>query len=348
MSKQKNFARKQGSAMGNIGKALLLPVGMFLVLFILTRFIGQGQFGTLDSMVNILRNTMLGSCISLAMACNLLNGRWDFSIGMMVILCPVLGMPLVEKLDIGIPGLLLVCIVIGLLLGLLSGVTYLVIRVPSIVVSLGFYVIYESVITVYNGGVGARVKDFSILKLGQFPGIFLVAAAGFLVFYVLFTHTRFGYNVRSLAKSQGLAVNNGINERRNVLGCYLLCGFLVAIAGIIYVSMTGTILADMRQNGSSTIMFEAIPPVFIGFFLMKYTNLTVGVVLGTLTMKLLTAGMLALGIPSALQNVGVGLFLLIFIAFTSNQSRIYSAQKAKNRVREVAATLKDPGRQATV
>lgn len=338
MIKQKKLTR-------NIIKSLLLPVGMFLALFILTRFVGQGQFGTLDSMVNILRNTMLGSCISLAMACNLLNGRWDFSIGMMVILCPVLAMPLVEKLGIGIPGLLIVCIVIGLLAGLLSGVTYLVIRVPSIVISLGFYVIYESVITVYNGGAGARIRDFSMLKLAQFPYIFIVAGVGFAVFYVLFTHTRFGYNVRSLAKSQALAVNSGINERRNVIGCYLLCGFLVAIAGIIYVCMTGTILADMRQNGSSTIMFEAIPPVFIGFFLMKYTNLTVGIVLGTLTMKLLTAGMLAMGIPSALQNVGVGLFLLIFMVVTHNQSKFYDMRKARGRVAAVAAKISESKQQ---
>ncbi len=338
MTKQKKIA-------GNIVKTLALPVGMFLILLILTRFIGRGQFGTGDSIVSVLRNTMLGSCISLAMACNLLNGRWDFSIGMMVILCPVLAMPVVEALDIGIPGLLLVCIVIGLLLGLLSGVTYLLIRVPSIVISLGFYVIYESVITVFNGGSGARVKDLSMLKLAQFPYIFVVAGVGFLVFYVLFTHTRFGYNVRSLAKSQALAVSSGINEKRNVLGCYLLCGFLVAIAGVIYVCMTGTILADMRQNGSSTIMFEAIPPVFIGFFLMRYTNLTVGVIIGTLTMKLLTAGMLAMGIPSAMQSVGVGLFLLCFIAFTNNQSKIYNARKARRRIAAVTAKINDTKQQ---
>lgn len=343
MAKQKRIA-------GNIVKSLLLPAGMFLVLFILTRFVGHGQFGTLDSMASILRNTMLGSCISLAMACNLLNGRWDFSIGMMVILCPVLAMPLVDQLSIGIPGLLIVCILIGLLLGLVNGAAYLVIRVPSIVTSLGLMVIYESVVTVYNGGSGARMNDLSMLKVGQFPYILLVAGAGFAVFFVLFTFTRFGYNVQSLASSQSLAVSSGINERRNVIGCYLLCGFLVGIAGIIYVSMTGTILADMRQNGSSTIMFEAIPPVFIGFFLMKYTNLTVGVIIGTLTMKLLTAGMLAMGIPATLQNVGVGLFLLIFIAFTSNQKRIREAKKARRRSRmaTVTAGMDDAKQQTSV
>ncbi|MCD8002029.1 MAG: ABC transporter permease [Oscillospiraceae bacterium] len=313
----------------NTVKSLLLPAGMFLLMLLLTQFFGRGQFATGSSMISILRNTMLGSCISLAMACNMLNGRWDFSIGMMVILVPVLAMPIVDWLNIGIPGLLLVCIVIGLLLGLLNAAAYLLIRVPSIVTSLGLMTIYESVITVYNGGGGARISDSRMLALGQAPWVFILAVTAFLIFFVLFTFTKFGYHVRALAASQALAVNGGIRERGNVLGCYLLCGFLAGVAGIIYVTMTGILLADMRQNGSSTIMFQAFPPVFIGFFLMKYTNLTAGIIIGTFTMKLLLAGMLAIGISSTLQDVGVGVFLLVFIAFTSNQSKFQEARKAR-------------------
>ena len=314
---------------------MILPAGMFLLIFILTRFIGQGQFMTWGNWKSIIQNTLLATCISLAMACNMLNHRWDFSVGMMVILVPVLATPIVSGLNLGIPGFIAVCLVIGLLLGLLNGAAYLIIKVPSIVTSLGFYVIYESVIVVYNGGVGAKVTNPQLLKLAQFPGIIIVALAGFMIFYVLFTHTRFGYNCRSLSNSQGLAVSNGINERRNVIGCYLMMGLFVAIAGMIYLCMTGTIVADMRENGSSTIMFESFPPVFIGFYLMRYTNLTAGVFWGTLSMKILTSGMLALGIPSSLQNVGTGLFLLLFIAFTSNQQKLNASRKAKKRVAEL-------------
>lgn len=319
------------------GKALILPAGMFLLIWVLTRFIGQGQFMTAGNWKSIIQNTLLATCISLAMACNMLNGRWDFSVGMMVILVPVLATPLMERLHMGIPGMVVLCLMIGLLLGTLNGVAYLVIKVPSIVTSLGFYVIYESVLTVFNGGAGAHISNTSMLALAQFPGILILAGAGYLVFYVLFTHTKFGYNCRALANAQALAVSNGVNERRNVVGCYLMMGFFVAIAGIIYLCMTGNIVADMRENGSSTIMFEAFPPVFIGFYLMRYTNLTAGVFLGTLTMKILTSGMLALGVPSALQNVGTGLFLLVFIAFTSNQGRMMEARKAKRRAAQIHA-----------
>ncbi len=315
-----------------LAKALILPAAMFALIFILTRFIGRGQFMTTGNLLNIVKNTLLSSCISLAMACNMLNHRWDFSVGMMVILVPVLATPIAQKLNLGIALFIPLCLVIGLLLGLLNGVTYMLFRVPAIVTSLGFYVIYESVITVYNGGIGAKVYNTEILKLAKFPGILILALAGIMIFYILFTHTKFGYNCRALANSQRLAVSNGINEKRNVIGCYLMMGFLVAVAGMIYLSMTGTIVADMRENGSSTIMFEAFPPVFIGFYLMRYTNLATGVFLGTLSMKILISGMLALGVPATLQNVGTGLFLLIFISFTSNQARMMAARRAKRRV----------------
>lgn len=315
----------------NLAKALILPAAMFLLIFILTRFIGHGQFLTSGNLQTILKNTLLSTCISLSMACNMLNHRWDFSVGMMVILVPVLATPIVERFGLGIPGFVIICIIFGLILGLLNGITYMIIKVPSIVISLGFYVIYESVIVVYNGGRGASVKG-SITSLAKFPGIIILAGIGFIIFYILFQHTKFGYDCRSLANSQNLAVSNGVNERRNVIGCYLMMGLFVAIAGMIYVCMTGTVVADMRENGSSTIMFEAFPPVFIGFYLMRYTNLANGVFLGTLTMKILISGMLALGVPSSLQNVGTGLFLLIFITFTANQARVMESRRAKRRV----------------
>jgi ribose transport system permease protein len=332
---------------GNIIKTLVLPIGMYIVLFILTRITGHGQFGTWSTLLPILQNTMLGSCIALSMTCNMLNNRWDFSIGMMVVLCPVLVMPLVDKLGAGPVGLLLLCIAAGLVLGLINAAAYILIRVPSIVTGIGLMIIYEGFILVYNGGLGARITDFEMLKIGQPPYIFIIGLVAAGIFYVLYTYTKFGYNVRSLAGNQSLAVSTGINEKRNVIGCYLLCGFFVGVAGAIYVAMSGSLTATAKFNGSMNIMFEAFPPVFIGFYLSKYTNLTIGVIIGSLTMKMLTAGMLAMSIPAALQSVGVGLFLLIFIAFTTNQERLREARDIRKRIALVTSYISEANKEAS-
>ena len=170
-----------------------------------------------------------------------------------------------------------------------------------------------------------------MLRLSMSPYVFIIGISAMLVFYILFTHTKFGYNVQSLASGQSLAVNTGINEKRNVIGCYLMCGFFVGIAGAIHVAMTGNLQAPAQFNGSMFIMFQAFPPVFIGFYLMRYTNLMVGVAFGAFTMQFLTTGMLALGIPSAMQDIGIGLFLMLFVAFTSNQEKFKEARDMKKR-----------------
>ena len=66
---------------------------------------------------------------------------------------------------------------------------------------------------------------------------------------------------------------------------------------------------------------------------------TVGVMLGSLTMKLLTSGMLALGIPAALQNVGIGVFLMLFIAFTTNQEKFKEARDIRKRIALISASI---------
>jgi ribose transport system permease protein len=290
---------------------------------------------------------MMGATIALAMTCNMKNGRWDFSIGMMTVMSAIIGGAIGQALNIGPIGLLIGCVFVAVAASAINGLLYIFMKVPTLVISIGAMLVYESVILVFNKGGGAKISDFSMLLFGRSPYVFILGIAAGIVFYVLYTHTVFGYNVRSLASNQALAASTGINEKRNVLGCYLLCGLMVGVAGTINLSLNGSVLADVKFNGAMSMMFEAFPPVFIGFYLSQYTNLTVGVFIGAFSMKLLTAGMLALGIPAALQNVGIGLFLLIFIAFTTNQEKLREMRHIRERVVKVSARVAQGGAPAT-
>jgi len=319
----------------NAAKALALPVGLYVLMFVLTRLFGTGQFGTWASLRAVAQQTMVGACVALAMTCNMQNDRWDFSIGMIFILTGIVAAPFAVQLGWGPMGLLLCCVAVGLIAGMINAAAYLTIRVPSIVTSIGLMIAYESIALVYNNGGGAKITDFNMLVFGRPPFVFVLGLAAGVVFYMLYTHTIFGYNARSLARAQALAVSTGINEKRNVFGCYLLCGLMLGVAGTINLSTGGSILASVRLNGANNTMFEAFAPVFIGFYLSQYVNLTIGVFIGAFSIKLLTAGLLGLGISSAFQTVGVGVFLLLFIAFTTNQARISEFRRVRKRIASV-------------
>lgn len=324
---------------GNAARTLALPIGMFVALFILSSAFGSGQFGSPASLRIVAQQTMMGAAIALAMTCNMQNGRWDFSIGMMTVMSSIIGGAIGKALNMGPAGLLIGCILVALIASVINGLLYISMKVPALVVSIGAMLVYESVILVFNKGGGARITDYNMLLFGRSPYVFMLGIAAGIVFYILYTHTIFGYNTRSLASNQALANNTGIQEKRNAMGCYLICGLMVGIAGTINLSLSGSVLADAKFNASMSLMFEAFPPVFIGFYLSRYTNLTIGVFVGAFSMKLLTAGMLALGIPAALQNVGIGLFLLIFIAFTTNQEKLREAKDIRRRVAVITSSI---------
>lgn len=323
----------------NAARTLALPVGMFVILYILSKAFGTGQFGSPSSLRIVAQQTMMGAAIALAMTCNMKNGRWDFSIGMIVVLASIIGGNIGQKLQLGAVGLLISCVLVAVAASMINGLLYILMKVPTLVISIGTMLAYESIFLVYNKGSGARISDFSLLLFGRPPYIFILGIGAGIVFYVLYTHTVFGYNVRALASFQSLAVSTGVDEKRNVLGCYLLCGLMTGVAATINLSLTGSVLADVKFNAAMSLMFEAFPPVFIGFYLSQYANLTIGVYVGAFSMKLLTAGMLALGIPAALQNVGVGLFLLAFIAFTTNQEKMREYRRIRERAARVSALV---------
>ncbi|NLT13108.1 MAG: hypothetical protein GXY05_02055 [Clostridiales bacterium] len=320
----------------NLIKTLILPIGILLLFMILARIIGKSGFGSWASIRMIAQQTMIGACIALAMTCNLINNRWDFSVGLIVVLSVIISAPIAESLHIGAPGLLMITIIAAVILSLINAVVYLLIRVPTLVVSIGTMIAYESVALVWRGGSGAKISDTAMLIFGRSPWIFALGILAGLVFYMLFSKTRFGYNVRALAGNQALAVSTGIKEKRNLLSCYILSGILLGCAATMNLSVSGIVQAPIKFNGAMGMMFEAFPAVFIGLYLSRYTNLAFGTFVGTFTIKLLMAGMLSLGIPASMQTFGIGIFLVVFLAVTSNQAKIGEYRRKRTRLHKLS------------
>ena len=208
-------SRTDGRERGADARASVI---MFVVLFGLSKAFGKGQFGSFSSLRIVAQQTMMGATIALAMTCNMKNGRWDFSIGMMTVMSAIIGGAIGQALNIGPIGLLIGCVFVAVAASAINGLLYIFMKVPTLVISIGAMLVYESVILVFNKGGGAKISDFSMLLFGRSPYVFILGIAAGIVFYVLYTHTVFGYNVRSLASNQALAASTGINEKRNVLG----------------------------------------------------------------------------------------------------------------------------------
>lgn len=310
----------------NIGKrvgiCIAMPLIVYLFFVILCAVLGIEGYSSWSNLQVAFRTTVYNAFITWAFAFNLGNGRFDFSIGSLMLLATVIGAQLADQLGMGAAGMLLMFVLAGAVLGLVSGILYVVLKVSPMVSSIGITMVYEAFTYIFTGGDGIIMIGRNDLLIFATPGItYLLCAAGLIVVIFLSRYTLFGYNFRALGSGQAVSVSTGINEKRNAILCYVLAGILMACAGIINFSILGTCQPKTGLS-SSSYMMNAFLPLFIGMALSRYTDNNVGILIGALTQALITSGFTKLGMTSTLQSVLNAVIVLGFLFFEANSYRV--------------------------
>lgn len=313
--------QKVGKFAGKALKTLMFPLAVYIIFFILSKFLTDSRFGNWDSINIILQQAVLNAMIGWSMSFNMVNGRWDFSIGSMVMIVGIIGGNMALDLDMGAHGILLFCLIFGVLFGLINAACQILIGAPTLVTSFGLLMVYETMQAIVNDGLGVRIMGSKLPIYGMYPRIFIVGIIFALIHYIVYTYTRFGHNTRSLAYNVSVAKNIGISEKKNILGCYILCGLFAGMAAVIYASSKGSVQLSMNMT-STSLVFEAMIPVFLGIFISRYSNLTIGIYIGSVTVKLLISGLMSIGLSSTWQSITNGLVLFAIIAYSVNEERI--------------------------
>lgn len=318
------------SVLSNALKAAALPLLIFVIFFFVTRFMtgnSNSSFGSLEHIIVIFKQVCPTLLMAMGMSFNMFAGRWDFSYGAMAVLTSIIAGNLANMWGLGAIPMLLLCIIICAAMGVVSGLIYINIKLPALVVSLGMVQIYEMFTATLFGGTGATVRG-AVTNLAVVPMIVIVEAIVFAVYYVIINKTRLGYDIRSIGGGQEIARNIGINVRKNALLCYVVGGAFVGMSAYMTICSNGTQRATLNLE-SATVMFDAMMCVIIGGYVRRYCNVAVSVFIGVISMKLLVSGLLMMGVPSQMQNIIKGLFLLCFIAFSKNQYKIQERKELR-------------------
>lgn len=318
-------------------KTIILPIIVYLAFF----FLSGGRFGQAAGMHTITRQSVMPIMVALAITCNMTIGMWDFSAGAVVYTAAIVGGNLALLTGTGIVGMVVIIVLISVIMNATTGFLYNLFKVPSIVLTIGLVMVYEMIPTLlYKGGVLISGK-MTILAMS--PYCFIVFAVMFAVFYIVFNYTAFGHDVRALGSNQTIAVNVGLNPTTIKFTSFIFGGLFLGMAAVIDISTKGMIRPPATM-GSVSMIFDAMMGIFIAFFLQKYCNLAIGVVVGTFTMKMLNSGLVSMGLSTTVRDITTGLFLLILLCVSANQGKI---TEWKNN-REKARIANEKAQQASV
>ncbi len=312
---------------------ILFPLIIYVVMFILTRSKGITYYGlTADMWRTVLVNTSMTGVAALAIWLQVRNGRFDFSGGATMVLTAILAGNTVLKYNLGPVVYLILCILIGVILCTITSLVYIYGRLPIMICTIGVALLYESITYLVFDAQGLNMMSNTKLTIfGRMPYILIVLGIAMAIFVGYSYFTVSGKRAKLLANNQQAAVNIGVQENKNVIQTFIVCGVLLGCAAAIY----GSNNTVAPQSGLSTAetLFANIIPAFMGVFVGAASVDAIGVVVAAFGMEILNYGLSCLGYGAGgWQQIIVGSFMLLFYSFTAQWPRIQAAKAKKARM----------------
>jgi len=207
-------------------------------------------------------------------------------------------------------GALLAALGVGVSCGVLNGLVVAVGRVPSFVVTLGMLTAARGLTVYATDGNSVSGLPPRLGALGQgWPlvaiAIVVVVAAG-----VLQSRTRAGRMIQAIGANEEAARLSGVNVPGYKLLAYVLSGVGAALAAVVLTAKFQ--LADTGAGMGAEL--NAIAAVVIGgTSLSGGRGSVVGSLVGALTIAILNAGLVLVGVRDTLQGVIIGAVIVLAV-----------------------------------
>jgi D-xylose transport system permease protein len=140
----------------------------------------------------------------------------------------------------------------------------------------------------------------------------LIAIGATIVMTFLATRRRFGRYVYSIGGNPDAAELAGINTRRTIMGTFVLMGVLAALSGAV---LSARLNAATVGTGTQAELYVIAAAVIGGTSFAGGIGTIPGAVLGAVFMQSLQSGMVLLKVDSPVQDIVVGVVLVLAVAF---------------------------------
>lgn len=297
------------------GVGLLLLITLFC--WGIFKVLEPDNFGSLDKMGFYIQSSIIYSVGACGFYFIITMGLFDFSIGANVILASIVGVML--STQFGYTGLILGCIVTGIIIGFTNGFLYVKLKMPSMIVTVGLTLIYESVAYfVAQGEKQSLVRELQ--GFGRTPGNIILALILFFLAYFILKYTKVGTYCHAIGNNEKMANSMGVNINKYKILGFVILHFFVGVMAILSVSY-GTSVTAVTGLGSIARNFTPLMVCFFGVAFRAYCSPIVAIVIGGFIMTLIFNGFIALGAPTTIQNFITGTALLIIVAFAVKSAK---------------------------
>jgi ribose transport system permease protein len=297
-------------------------VAMTLLFWAAFKLLSPSNFGSTKQMVGYFQTSIQYAVGGCGLYFIVVMGLFDFSIGANIVLSALVGVILSRHF--GYLGLIGGCLLCGTLIGTFNGILYSRLRIPSMIVTVGLMLILESVanyvVTLDKAGFPGKLSSAGVLALSRAPWNYVAAGAAFLLMYFLLRFTKIGTYCNAIGSDELVAKNMGVDVERYKLVGFILLHFFVGVMALLTVSYGRGMLAVTGMS-SMDRNFKPLMGTFFGVAFKKYGNPVTAIVVGEFIIIMIFNGLVALNVPTTINDFVTGAVLLTIVTLTNRGAR---------------------------
>ena len=311
-------------------KKALLSGSALVLMFVVFSLLKPKLFLDAKNLINITQQVVTYSIIGYGLTFCLICGGTDLSAGASMALS---GIIVVSFLKMGIPLWICIplCLMMGILTGILNGFTIEILGVVPFIATLGTQWVYRGMANLLVNGApvytldipSQQVQDaFYVLGGGRMasgiPYSVLITLVYGLILAVLLSKSRVGRQIYTCGSNLEAAKLSGINATRTRMFAYCVSGFSAAICGILVASR----ISSAQPTAGQGYELEAIAAAVLGGVSNNGGEGTIlNTIIGALIMGVLRNGLNLNGINSFTQQIIIGFILVGACALEARRHR---------------------------
>ena len=334
--------RSVGGSLVGLARSTFINYGILPVVLVGTMIL----FGALEerflsghNLFNLTRQTTYLAIASMGQMIVLLTAGFDLSMGSTIALTTVMSALAMSWVLAGDPNAVFLAITLGICAGLavgiavgtINGIGVAILDVPPFMMTLGMLTAVFGVALIITGGAPVYgipdefKRHFGFGRVLGIPAPIIYTAGLFIFLYFIINWTRMGRYFYAIGSNQRAATLSGINIRFHTFFAYILCSSMAASTGLLLLARAGTGEATLGRN----LVLEPLAACIIGgVSLWGGVGRLPNVILGAFFIAVLTNGMNLIRIESYVQQVMLGVVLILAIVVDRMRLRYMASLSA--------------------
>ena len=313
-------------------RELLLIVVIVATVIIFS--IANPSFLSLGHLYGLGRSTVYLGIMALGVMLVLLTGGIDISVSAIAVSAMYLTTVTLIAVDYQGPFILAVVLglLIGGLMGLVNGVLVVWLKLPSLIVTIGTLTAYRGGLLAFVGterhrNLPAQMTEFSTFQFFEttsvgrtvaLHGAVLILLVLAIVLAVVLKRSWWGRYIYAIGDDIEAAKRMGVPVQRIRISAFVISGALAGLAGLFYAAMNRTADPAALSGVEMTVLAAA---VLGGTAVTGGRGSVLGTILGVVLITIVGSSLVLVGIPTAWQELFIGLFVLFGVGVPAIRER---------------------------